>query len=126
MYLCEIWKVRSLDIGFFCSRVPGSTHCFPDCGEAVLLKGQLKRLLFKLNLIIIIIIFTLQYCIGFAVHQHESGTGVHVNPSSTSLPIPSLWVISVHQPQASCIHTSRSCIFFPVLSIYCQADKLNP
>ena len=35
-------------------------------------------------------LITLQYCIGFAIHQHVSGTGIHVfpilNPPSSLLP----------------------------------------
>ena len=50
---------------------------------------------------------TLQYCIGFAICQNESTTGIHVfpilNPPPSSLSIPSFWVIPVYQPQASSI-----------------------
>ena len=56
----------------------------------------LKKFLFYL---------TLQYCIGFTIYQNESATDIHVfpilNPPSSSLPIPSLWVVPVHQPQSS-------------------------
>ena len=63
---------------------------------------------FFVNINLILFYFlTLQYCIAFAIYQNESATGIHVfrilNPSPTSLPIPSLWVVPAHQPQASSI-----------------------
>ena len=63
--------------------------------------------------LILFYFLTLQYCIGFAIYRNESTTDIHVfpilNPPPSSLPIPSLWVVPVHQPQASSIvHRTRT------------------
>ena len=61
-------------------------------------------------------LITLQYCIGLAIHQHKSATGIHLlpilNPPPSSLPIPSLWAVPVHQPKETRIERDTCTLMF--------------
>ena len=72
---------------------------------------------------VLFIYFTLQYCIGFVIHQHASAMGVHVFPSWIPLPPP-----SPYHPSRSSQCTSPehpvSCIK-PGLAIHFTCDNLH-
>ena len=94
-------------------------------------------------------LITLQYCsvilysivVCQFIHWHESAMDLHVfpilNPPPTSLsipshPIPSLWVIPVHQPQAldSCIQSGLAICFtldnIHILMLFSQIIPPSP
>ena len=99
-------------------------HCIPLCNFFLFFK---KYIYFNWSLI------TLQYCIGFAIQQHESATGIHVfpslNPPPTSLRIPTLWVIPVHQPKhpVSCIEPGLAIHFlYDILHVSMPFSQIIP
>ena len=68
-------------------------------------------------------LITLNIVVVFAIHSHESAMDVHVfpilNPPTTSLPIPPLWVIPGTNPEhsASCIEPGVA-IYFIYVNIH--------
>ena len=73
----------------------------------------------------------LQYCIGFAIHQHESTMGVHVfpilNPTPTSLPVTSLWVIPVPKHPLSFIELGLAIHFiYDIIHVSMPFSQIIP
>ena len=100
---CQQYMFYSKYSKFICLRKVISIFChvLQDMTLSILHLFKYKFIYFHWRLI------TLQYCFGFAIHQHESTTGIHVfpilKPTPSPLPVPSPWVIPVHQPQVSSI-----------------------
>ena len=69
----------------------------------------------------------LQYC--FAIYQHESATGIHLfpilNPSPSSLPVPSLCVVPVHP--VSCIEPGlATCFIHDIIHVSMPFSQIIP
>ena len=62
----------------------------------------------------------LQYCIGFAIHQHESAMGIHMFPILTSLP-PSTIPLGRPSAPAPSIRFDAVCIIYFNLSSSSQS-----
>ena len=78
-------------------------------------------------------LITLQYCICFAIHWHESIMGVHVflilNPLPTFLPIPSLWVFQCTSPEhpVSCIEPGLAiCFTYDIIHVSMPFFQIIP
>ena len=76
---------------------------------------------------------TLQYCIGLAIYQNESTTGIHVfpilNPPPSSLPTPSLQSSQCTSPKhpVSCIESGLVTHFiYDIIHVSMPLSKNHP
>ena len=76
---------------------------------------------------------TLQYCIGFAIYQHESTTGIHMfpilNPPPSSLPVPSPGSSQCTSPKqpVSCIEPGLATLFmYDIIHVSMPFSQIIP
>ena len=109
------------------SQKPKTCAIAPPAGKQkkVLFLKKYKFIYFNWRLI------TLQYCIGFAVHQHESATGVHVFPildplPSSSHPSGSSQCTSPEHP-VSCIEPGLAiCFIYDIVHVSMPFSQIIP
>ena len=106
-------------------------------GEIIKEYSTQDRLLETCSFFFFLILFyflTLQYCIGFAIYQHESATGIHMfpilNPPPSSLPIPSLsgssQCTSPKHP-VSCIEPGLvTCFIYDIIHVSMPFSQIIP
>ena len=111
------------------SEYPGLISFRMDWFDLLAVQGTLKSFKPAFFFLSLFYFLTLQYCIGFSIYRNESTTGLCVfpilNPPPSSLPIPSLWVVPVHQPQASSIMPAFSLSSFTFIKRLFSSSSLS-
>ena len=108
LYLFSFWDPYNTYVGTFnvFPEVLGCLHFFYSFFYILFCSSDFF-FIFNLNLFILIggCYFTILYwfCHTSTCIRHGCTCVPHPETPPTSLPVPSLWVIPVHQPQASCI-----------------------